>query len=223
MKTVPTAVVAVASALLTVGATELLRGEGPGAAPAEAAPPPAGASLDRSPGTAALRAPETSLTDRSDELVARLDELERRLDALELASSSRAPVVAATEAPDADDGLRDQVLEWVAEDREARGRAARVDGEERQRKELEFEARFQAYVWAQEHDLVDWQEQKLAELFLEIETRRREIERAVDPLVDDPKEVEDRWVEFDAWAEKREREVTAEVDAALYRELYGDG
>ena len=52
--------------------------------------------------------------------------------------------------------------------------------------------------------------------------RSQEIQDSIDPLVDDPSEVEARWLEFDAWVDELERELTAELDPELYAKIYGD-
>ena len=51
--------------------------------------------------------------------------------------------------------------------------------------------------------------------------RQEAIQASLDPLTDDPAEVEARWEEFDEWIDRREREVTMRVDPALYERLYG--
>ena len=227
MKTSPVtvALVAVASSLATVGIIELLRGARPGSQPALAVEPPPGSSAALAPRGVEPPVLKTRALDQPPGYTGyedRLAELERRLAALELGSTSgRAPVPSATwatsELPPQDD-LRDLVLDWVAEEREARWRAEVLEEEEGRRKQQEFETRFHAYMLAQEHDLADWQEDKLAEVFLEVEVRRMEIEEDIDPLTDDPEEVEARWVEFDEWAERYEREELGE----LYDQISGD-
>jgi len=72
---------------------------------------------------------------------------------------------------------------------------------------------------AQEHELEDWQEDLLAEVFLAVEERRSEVEEGIDPLTEDPEEVERRFVEFDEWAETYSREHLGEE---LWRLLEGE-
>ena len=67
----------------------------------------------------------------------------------------------------AQDDLRALVLEWVSEEREVRGRATQLEHEAERLKELQFGARAQALAFAQEHGLVEWQQEKFAELFLD--------------------------------------------------------
>ena len=179
-------------------------------------------------------APETSTPQAADsavvppvelappeDLETRLAEIERRIGALELgATSARAPVAAEGSPPSQDD-LRELVLDWVAEDRLARSRARALEAEEDARKESEFNARYQALMLAQEHDLEDWHRDKFADIFLLADDRRREIEAEIDPLTQNPEEVEAIWLEFDEWIEKLEREVTA-LDPELYAKIYGE-
>ncbi len=227
MKTslITVALVTVATSLATVGIIELLRGARPGSQPDLAVEPPPGSSAALAPRGVEPVVSATHALDQPPGYTAyedRLLELERRLAALELGSTSRrAPVPSATaatgELPPQDD-LRDLVLDWVAEEREARWRAEELQEAEDRRKEQEFDARFHAYMLAQEHDLADWQKDKLAQVFLEVEVRRVEIEEDIDPLTDDPEEVEERWVEFDEWAEQVEKEELGE----LYDQISGD-
>ncbi len=210
MTPVTVALVAVVSSLATVGALELLRGSRSGSQRALAVEPrtesaEAPAPREIEPLVSPTRA--TRALDPPTEYADRLAELERRIAELELGSTSRrAAVDSATDEPPAGDDLRELVLDWVAEEREARWRAAELEEEEGRRTELEFETRFSAHMLAEEHDLLAWQEAKLAEVFLEIETRRREIDESFDLTVDDPREVEARYDEFDEWAEERLRE-----------------
>ena len=119
--------------------------------------------------------------------------------------------------------LRDLVLEWVDEEREARRRAQKLLGEDKRRQELEYGARHQAFMLAQEHGLPQWQENEFAELFLEMALRAEEIDKSIDLATADPKEVERLYAEYDAWVDRRERELTARLDPELYEKIYGDG
>ena len=74
---------------------------------------------------------------------------------------------------------------------------------------------------AQEHGLEAWQEEKFAELFLEMGKRSDEIDASIDPAKDDPKEVEARWLAYDEWVDRRERELTEQLDPELYEKIYG--
>ena len=161
--------------------------------------------------------------DQPTEYAERLVELERRLAALELGSASgRMPVTATDDELPPEHALRELVLDWVADDREARRQAEELEGEEERRKQLEFDARYQALMMAQEHGLASWQRDKFAELFIEIGQRAQEIEQDVDLQADDPEEVEARWVEYDEWVDQLERELTARLDPELYDKIYGD-
>ena len=93
--------------------------------------------------------------------------------------------------------------------------------EAKRRTEREWDARYGAHLFALEHHLAKWQEEKFAELYLAIKERELEIEAGIDMSSDDPGEIEARFVEFDEWCEQREREVTLLVDPELYREMYG--
>jgi len=97
------------------------------------------------------------------------------------------------------------VLSWVAEDRAERGRASHVAAAARKLKEQEFSARYQAHMLALEHDLPQWEEDKLFAIFLEIGRRSKEVEAQIDPMTQDPAEVEALWEEFDRWVEQFER------------------
>ena len=220
MKTSPVtiALVAVASSLATVGTIELLRGSRPVSPASAIGPPPESSAALAARGSEPL-VPATRAVDQSTAYEDRLVELERRIAALEFGSSSRrAPVTSATSELPPEGDLRDLVLDWVTEERETRRRAQELEEEERRRKEREFEARFRAHMLAQEHDLADWQEKKLAEVFLAVQERSAEVERGIDPLTDDPEQVEARWIEFDEWAERYEREELGELN-----DLFGGG
>lgn len=221
VKLSPLAVVflAVGSSLLTVGAIELLRNSwsapeaaqkvGPGAKP-----PAAPASRLAGPPVPASTAPADLAAYEE-----RLAKFERRILALEQNRASRRVLEpSAADGAAQGDELRELVLGWVAEDREARRRAAELEQEEARQKERGFDARYQAHLLALEHDLPEWEEERLGRLFLEIESRRGDLEGDIDPLTDDPKEVERRFVEFDEWAERRQLE---ELGQELYERLFG--
>lgn len=228
MKTplVPVALVAVASSLATVGTVELLRSPPVVALEPAASPPTARAPRGDEDAVRMMRPadPPAELTHRlAGAYEDRLAELERRITVLELdAASARTPVTPVTNEPSDQQELRDLVLDWVAEEREARSRDAALEGEDARRKEIEFQSRQQAFAFAQEHGLGQWQQDEFAALFLEMGIRADEIERSIDLAHDDPEEVERRWTEFDEWIERRERELTLRVDPLLYDEIYGD-
>ena len=227
---VPTLIlVAVASSLATVESLELLRGSPQGVQPASS-----GDAQVESAGDTAPRAVEPLVPARMAETAAiaadsavdpgaRLDELERRVSALELdLDSPRTPVTSAAAEPPPQSDLRELVLEWVAEEREVRSRAEELEQEEQRLKEVEFGARHDALMFAQEHGLAQWQQDRFAELFLETARRADELEADMDIGRDNPEELEARWAEFDEWVDRRERELTAEVDPDLYEKLYGE-
>ena len=156
------------------------------------------ASAARSPATSAIVA-TSSLGDL------RFEELERRLKQLE-SDPRRQPVGT---SPDSNlvwtgefESIREQVLDWVAEDREAR----RIDEEAEERarleKELRFDADYEALMFAQDHELPDWRREQLGDLFFEIELKQHDYEASIDPLVDDPAQVEAGWVEFEQWSDQ---------------------
>lgn len=221
MKLLPWVVlVSAVTALATVGAIELLRESRASSAAVR--------GVERSPArqpqaSVETLAPPARVPVPPAEWEERLAELERRLGDLELAPT-RQP--ASTASPPGDlpsrGELRDLVLDWVAQEREARGQARELEQEDEKRAQLRFEARFQAHMFAEEHGLAEWQEKEFATLFLEIGERTAEIEAGIDPAVDDPREVEARWVEFDEWVDRRERELTARIDPALYAKIYGE-
>ena len=105
------------------------------------------------------------------------------------------------------------------EEREARVQSEKLQGEEDQRKQLEFKARHQALLLTQEHDLASWQEDRLTQLFLEIETRNHEIGLDINLLTVDPAEFERRWAEFDEWADGRYQEI---LGPELFEQLFGE-
>lgn len=234
MKTslVMVALVAVGSSLVTVGVVELLRNprpngpavlgiETPSEAPVPITSSESAGHAQRAPaeeaGPAALVRPP-----RSEKSWA---ELEQRIAALELQLAStprRVPLNAGAPELSAGDDLRQLVLDWVAEEREARWRSEELDQEERARMEREFEARQQAFMFAQQYSLDPWQQEKFAELFLEMKEREAELEASIDPTRDTPEEVEARWIEFDEWIDQRERELTALVGQELFDEIYGE-
>ena len=211
-------VIAVTSSVATVAAVELLREARPVSQPAVAVGQPVAARApDAEPLVPAPRAPDPPA-----DYEQRLAELERRLAALELASSRQpASTTSAREKVPAEDELRERVLRWVAEDREALGRSTELEAEAKRRTEREWDARYGAHLFALEHHLAKWQEEKFAELYLAIKERELEIEAGIDMSSDDPGEIEARFVEFDEWCEQREREVTLLMDPELYREMYG--
>jgi len=230
-KTTPVtiALVALGSSLTTIGATELVRR-------ARSVPPPpltieGPPILSAAPvrGDVPLVLPATGIGDPSILYEDRVRELEQRLLALELGPDpERSPLDVASSAT-ADPGqltteadLRSLVLGWVAEDRADRGRAEQVDDEEQRRIEMEFDARHQAMMLAQEHDLPDWQEDEFAKLFLEVGERAYDLEADFDLTLDDPEAVEARWLVFDEWVDQRERALTAQLDPELYEAIYGD-
>lgn len=225
MKSSTTLVVAVAvvSSVATVAAIELLRGSRPVGQPALAVEQPIATSAARALREVEALPPATQALDPLAGYEDRLAELERRLAALERAPTRQPASTASTsEELPPEEELRDLVLAWVAEDREALGRSEKLDAEAKERAERAFDARYQARMVALEHGLANWQEEKLAELYLEIGERTDEIEDSIDLSSADPAEIEARWVEFDEWAEQRERDVCSLVDPALYNKLFGE-
>ena len=207
-------IVAVASSLVTAGVLELLRAA-PRTVPVEARVP----DREPSPSTPAP-APLQPAAGSSGPGQERLAEIERRLAAIELAlQTSRAPVTADGAAMDEREALRTQVLDWVAADRERRRREAERDEEEERRKEHELDVRVEAHRFAQEHGLSTWQEEKLVQVWLEIEARRKELEESVDPLTAVAEDVERQFAEFEAWMRRRvEEELGPEVATAMFGE-----
>jgi len=137
----------------------------------------------------------------------RLRELERRIEALEAEPRSRrVPLDAPDDALPPAEELRDLVLTWIAEERDERAAARELEGERDQLTAMEFEARYRAFTYKEEHDLTDWEEAKLVEIFVAVEKRRREVEASFDLSEAVPAKVEARWVEFDEWAEQYERD-----------------
>ena len=136
--------------------------------------------------------------------------LEERLAALEAAARDpRRPVPergtpGPAVPPEAADDLRALVLGWVEEDRDARRRLREQEEQANERTELEFEARYRAFDLAQRLELTDWERDRLYEVVLAVETRRREVEESIDMRMD-PAEVEAQFVAFDEWAEEYER------------------
>jgi len=211
---------AVASSLVTVGAIELLRGSRSSPEPVEAVEPRAKPTAVPASQQADLLVPASTVPSEPAAYEERLAELERRILALEQSRASRrAPVPSAADTMARDDDLRELVLDWVAEERETRRRAAELEEVEERRKELEFGTRMNAHVLALEHGLAEWEEDKLAAVLLEIETRRDEVEGLVNPLTDDPKEAERRFIEFDEWADRRLKE---ELGQELIERLFGE-
>lgn len=156
-------------------------------------------------------------------LEARLGALEERLEAVELGSSERRQIIPRPERkPQEEAQLRDLVLDWVAEDRQARAQAASLADEEEERLERQYESRYEAMMFAKEHDLEEWQRDEFARLFLERDLHASEIEQEIDPTRDDPEEVEARWLAFDEWIDQRERDLTQRIAPELYEELYGE-
>lgn len=215
--------VAVTSSLVTVGILELLRADRPGRQAALAVAPAHAPANEPAPREEQPFVPAASVSESLTDFGERLAVLERRLAALELDSRSdlAATSPGADERPMQND-MRELVLGWVAEDREARRQAEKLKGEEERLSEMEFGARHQALMLAQEHGLAKWQEDRFAELFLETAMKAEEIEKTIDLQSDDPAEVEARWGEFDEWCDERERELTAQLDADLYDKIYGD-
>lgn len=152
----------------------------------------------------------------------RLAAIELRIEALERTlAARREPTTLDAGAVD-EERLRERVLDWIAQDHAQRARDEAREAEDAQRREIEFDARYRARTMTHEHDLTTAQEESLVELFVEVEERRRAVEANIDIATDDPDEVEARWLVFDEWADRREREVTAQVSAALYEALYGE-
>ncbi len=222
MKATRVVLLSAITSVVTLGAFELLR-ENRAGPPTRASPGTSRArrtSVPETVGTsldAANSEPDGARVDPEDlvELARRIEALERRLAASER-STVRAPL---EQRRKADSDLREIVLEWVAEERAQRQREGAEQAHEAERRQLEFEAEMQALMLAKEHGLQVWEERQLVELFLEIETRRLEIEQSLEPGLDDPREVERRFEEFDLWADRRYRE---RLDPELFERLFGD-
>ncbi len=214
--------VAVVSSVATVAASELLRGSRSASQSALAVEQPIATSAARASREVEPLPPATldPLAGYED----RLAELERRLAALESAPTRQlAAAVSSAEGLPPRDELRDLVLAWVAEDREARGRSEELDAEAKRLAERGFDARYGAHLVALEHGLAKWQEEKFAEHYLETVERRDEIEDSIDLSSGDPAEIEARWVEFDEWCEQRERELVSLVGRPeLFDKLFGE-
>ncbi len=216
--------VAVVSSVATVAAIELLRGSRPVSQQALAVEQPIATSAARASREVEPLPPATQALDPLAGYEDRLAELERRLAALERAPTRQPAATASSveELPPKDE-LRDLVLAWVAEDREALRRSEKLDAEAEERAERAFDARYQARMVALEHGLAKWQEEKFAELYLETMERRDEIEDSIDLSSGDPAEIEARWVEFDEWCEQRERELASLVRRPeLYDKIFGE-
>ena len=221
MSLITVALVAVASSLVTVGTIELMRSSPTLSRSAMAIDSPAQDFEDQV--AHGVEPPVSATLALPPEYEHRLRELEQRLAALELGSSSnRVPVAPDTGELPGEDDLRELVLGWVAEEREARSHAVERTGEEELRSKREYEARFTAHMFAEEHGLDDWARDEFAELFLKTAQRTAEIEASIDISEDDPEEVEARWIEFDQWVEQLERELTAQVSLELYEKIYGE-
>jgi hypothetical protein len=165
------------SSLATVAAVELVRGRRSARGTAAGAGlPEAGAREVPRVAEPLVEVPREAEAPAVDD--ERWAELERRVAALELRSSARTSAAPGAAELAADEALRERVLAWVEAEREARARDAAASGEEHRRAELEFSARYEAMTMAQEHGLAPWQEEELAELFLETGIRADEIEGA---------------------------------------------
>ena len=205
--------IAVASSLATAGALELFSAK-PRTAPVE--------SLARSPSpslppkAAALLDPATSVPLAPD-FGGRLRLLEERIDALER-PRARQPVSPAADTRNGDD-LRALVMDWIAEEREARRLQAELAAEEENRTQRDFDIRVGAKAMAEEHGLSDHERESLVTLRIEVEDRRAELESAVDPRTSDPAEVERSWVDFEEWMKRRAVE---ELGPGRAAELFGD-
>ncbi|MEO0652083.1 MAG: hypothetical protein AAFZ65_15525, partial [Planctomycetota bacterium] len=111
--------------------------------------------------------------------------------------------------------LRELVRQWEASEREQRLEREAAEERALREREIEFDARYEAMLLARELDLPDWRRDEIANVFMEIERRRWEIEESIDPLVGDPfaieeqwvEFIEEQWVEFDEWADSYPAEV----------------
>jgi hypothetical protein len=221
MSLLTVALVAVASSLATVGAIEFLRGLESNPAQVRAVEPRAEGGADprgslRRPLESPSRAPVRTPTGED-----RLANFERRLSDLEQWSNS--PRTPLDDSADFGEGgrkkaLRALVLGWVEEDREFRRLSEEQQAAENRRKEREFSTRMEAHFLALEHGLLEWEQELLAGVLFEIETRREEVEGAIDPRKDDPAEAEQRFVEFDEWANQRLQD---ELGLELYERIFG--
>lgn len=216
------ALLAMLTSLVTVSAIELWRCPAPATGAAWVPQP----LLER---TVPLRSPagepvsdSASIPSRAQTTFAeaRLIALEQRLAQLEQSlSAQRLPAAPTLTEPEREEELRQRVLDWIEQEREARRQAEQSRKEQEGSKQRDFDTRYSAHILALEHDLAEWEEEQLAKVLLEIEIRREEIEGLIDPLTDDPKEVEQRFVEFDQWSEQR---LLGELGQELYERLFSE-
>jgi len=203
------ALLAVASSLATVATFELLRGS-PLAVPAtsvvEARPlsPTAGRTHEAEPHNVEVLSAVDPAHGQPTNFQIRLAELELRIAALEVdPRPARESESTKVEAQRQKTELRTLVLDWIAEEREDRRRAELLKNEQDRLTGLEFSSRYRANELAEQFNLADWEVNKLVDLFLEIEARRKEVEEGLDFGTVDPDEFEARWTEFDEWADQR--------------------
>ena len=163
------------------------------------------------------------------EVLERLDSLERRLTALESRAGQEGSQRRSLAGRDAGgDGetlapeLEEQLTSWLGRALEEERSARRSRDLARAEEDLLFEARYQAFELAREHGLEPWQEEEFTTLFARIYRASREIEEQIESRRGDPREIEERWEEFDGWVEQLERETTLRIAPELYQELYGD-
>lgn len=142
-------------------------------------------------------------------LLERVETLERRLAALEADphGTTDRPVRLAVSLPESErlpetrSALRELVRGWDDAAREERRAWEEAAERTRREREIEFDARYEALLLARELELPDWRRDEIAQAFMAIEGRRWEIEQSIDPLIDDPLDIEEQWIEFDQWAD----------------------
>jgi hypothetical protein len=142
----------------------------------------------------------------------RLAELEQRFGRYEQAQIERAtiqPPIPETSADptESSEDLRAMVHEWIAEEREIHEAELKRQRDDQHKKNVEFDARYDAHLLAIRFDLASWEEDKLQQLFTEVEIRRHQTEQGLDPRTMDPEEMERIWEDFDQWADGRYQEM----------------
>lgn len=198
-------IVGVASSLATVGVLELWRSGSPGEQGQVAESVDQSSLASRVADARNSRLGQSS-SHRSADRDEHLSVLEARIRKLESPPIDRRRPVEweAMPEPDADaqSELRDLVLGWVAEEREAQVQAK----EDAWLEEQTFIARATARRTAEKYGLAASEEAKIVEILVDVEVRRRETELSFEMDTLDPDEFEARWLEFDNWADEHLRE-----------------
>lgn len=209
------AAIAVLGALAAAGTLELLRSRTP--APGEVVPaaPPGTEERPADPveqrDDAAPRGPDAELAEE-------VAELERRI--IRLEESLRSPRQPVETDPTRDRAaLHDFVLDVMAEEREARHREAEEEAAAKKHEELEFDTRMRVAAVTEELSLADWEKERLVEILMEVETRRKELLEGVDPLTSSPEELERQMKDLDLLLRRR---VEEELGPARALSLLGE-